>query len=224
MKLTFRKSYNYQWPNVNLRLHDLLNEELGDGGVDVPILLNVGTCGLHTVHNAFKAVVKASVLAIYRFICQICFHWSTAKIGGWRMYLLFERHRTVCKYVNTVKVDKQYTEPSSKSYKIVWDAVGDVLVLGKMASFEAIAVQLHRFLVIFQCDNGLLPFVCTQLHIIITGLLNRFVESSILDDVQTVTQLLKIKYEDPANRKSLLPQSWGWYFVVTFWAKGCIAH
>jgi len=68
---------------------------------------------------------------------------------------------SVCKYVNTVKVDKQYTEPSSKLYKTVRDAVGDVLVMGKMALFEAIAVQMHPFLVIFQSDNALLPFVCT---------------------------------------------------------------
>ena len=67
------------------------------------------------------------------------------------MYLLFERHRTVCKYVNTVKVDKQYTEPSSNSYKTVRDVAGDVIVLGKMVSFEAIAVQLHPFLVTMHC-------------------------------------------------------------------------
>ena len=74
-----------------------------------------------------------------------------------------------------------------------------MLVLGKMASFEAIAVHLHPFLVIFQTDNALLPFVCTQLHIIITGLLKHIVKSSVLDDAHTVTQLLKIKYEDPEH-------------------------
>jgi len=39
---------------------DKLNEEIGGGRVDVLILLNVGMCELHTVHNAFKAGVKAS--------------------------------------------------------------------------------------------------------------------------------------------------------------------
>ena len=34
---------------------------------------------------------------------------------------------------------------------------------------------------------------------IITGWLKRFVKSSILDDAHTLTQLLKIKYEDPAK-------------------------
>ncbi len=42
-------------PNVNLKLHALMDEELCSETEGAPALLSVGSCGLHTVHNAFKA-------------------------------------------------------------------------------------------------------------------------------------------------------------------------
>jgi len=76
--------------------------------------------------------------------------------------------------------------------------VGDVLAPAKMASFEAVVKQLYAFLVIFQNDNSLLPFVCTQLHTIITTLMKHIVKPS-LDDSHSVMQLLNIEFEHSSS-------------------------
>ena len=47
-------------PNVNLKLHALMDEELCSETEGPPALLSAGLCGLPTVHNAFKAGANAS--------------------------------------------------------------------------------------------------------------------------------------------------------------------
>ena len=47
-------------PNVNLKLHALMDDKLCSETEGALALLSVGLCGLHTVHNAFKAGAKAS--------------------------------------------------------------------------------------------------------------------------------------------------------------------
>ena len=106
---------------------------------------------------------------------------------------------SVCVYVQKVKSDKRYTEPTCKSYTIIKGATTDVMVPAKMATFETFASQLQPFLTTFQSDNPLLPFVCSELQKIITALMKRFVQPSILAEVQTATQLMKVKHQDSAT-------------------------
>ncbi len=106
---------------------------------------------------------------------------------------------SVCVYVQKVEGDKRYTEPTCKSYTIIKGATTDVMVPAKMATFETFASQLQPFLTTFQSDNPLLPFVCSELQKIITALMKRFVQPSILAEVQTATQLMKVKHQDSAT-------------------------
>ena len=46
-------------PNVNWKLHRLLMEHVAAADVHAPKLLDVGSCSLHVLHNAFKAGAKA---------------------------------------------------------------------------------------------------------------------------------------------------------------------
>ena len=60
-------------PNVNLKLHALMDEELCSETEGAPGMLSFGSCGLHTVHNAFKfkAGAKASEWGIEDIISSL---------------------------------------------------------------------------------------------------------------------------------------------------------
>ena len=63
-------------PNVNWKIFKDLNEELNDTGTG---LLNVGSCGLHTLHNAFKASVKDMGVDVYLKSLFIIFDETPAR-------------------------------------------------------------------------------------------------------------------------------------------------
>ena len=56
-------------PNVNLKFLDIVREERKDN--DLKGLLEVGTCGLHTVHGALKHGGKASGWNIDKILSAI---------------------------------------------------------------------------------------------------------------------------------------------------------
>ena len=106
----------------------------------------------------------------------------------------------VCVYVKAVSVKRNdYTEPSSKSYRVVKDAVADKLMLSRLAAFMSIATQLQPYLTAFQSDNPLMPFVCGELSSIVRALMKRIVKPDILDEATSTTRLLAVKYKEPAN-------------------------
>ena len=106
----------------------------------------------------------------------------------------------VCVYVKAVSVKRNdYTEPSSKSYRVVKDAVADRLMLSKLAAFMSIARQLQPYLTAFQSDNPLMPFVCGELSSIVRALMKRIVKPDILDEATSTTRLLAVKYKESAS-------------------------
>ena len=214
-------------PNVNWKLHRLLMEHVAAADVHAPKLLDVGSCSLHVVHNAFKAGASASewgtagvLSALYwLFVDSPARREDFSTITGSSIFpQKYCKHRwlenvpvaqramdiwpNVCAYVKAVSVKHDgtdYTEPSSKSYRLVKDAVADKLLLSKLAAFMSIATQLQPFLTAFQSDNPLMPFVCGELSSIVRALMKRIVKPDILDEATNTTRLLAIKYKEPAN-------------------------
>ena len=62
-------------PNVNKKFLQDMNNLLNDDP-DAPILVNIGTCGLHTVHNSYKVVVKETQWDIAQFLCACLLYTS----------------------------------------------------------------------------------------------------------------------------------------------------
>lgn len=212
-------------PNVNWKLHRLLMEHVAAADVHAPKLLDVGSCSLHVLHNAFKAGAKASEWGTSDVLSAL--HWlfvdsparrdDFATITGSSIFpQKYCKHRwlenvpvaqramdiwpNVCVYVKAVSVKRNdYTEPSSKSYRVVKDAVADRLMLSKLAAFMSIAMQLQPYLTAFQSDNPLMPFVCGELSSIVRALMKRIVKPDILDEATSTTRLLAVKYKEPAN-------------------------
>lgn len=92
-------------------------------------------------------------------------------------------------YVQKVQTGKKYATPTSKSFKIIRDAVQDPLMPAKMAAFESVAKQLQPFLAIFQSDNPLLPFMASTL------------QADVLQKATSAVKLLKL---DLSEKKTFL--------------------
>ena len=95
--------------------------------------------------------------------------------------------------------DKKFSTPTSKSFKILRDAVRDALMPVKMAAFESVAKQLQPFLAIFQSDNPLLPFMASTLEKMIVGLMKRYVWAGVLQKATSAVKLLKLDLSDVKN-------------------------
>ena len=213
-------------PNVNWKFHDLLQEHICEAGEDASALISVGSCGLHVVHNAFKTGAQASEWNVEEVLSSL--YWLfvdsparkedfTEITGSMVFPLKFCKHRwlenvpvvvraqeiwdKVIMYVQKVQTGKKYATPTSKSFKIIRDAVQDPLMPAKMAAFESVAKQLQPFLTIFQSDNPLLPFMASTLQKMIAGLMKRYVKADVLQKATSAVKLLKL---DLSEKKTFL--------------------
>ncbi|CAH3149087.1 unnamed protein product [Pocillopora meandrina] len=211
-------------PNVNWKLHELFQELISEVDENAPILVNVGSCGLHIVHNAFKAGSKASTWSIQEVLSSL--HWlfvdSPARREDYTEItssvvfpIKYCKHRwlenlpvvvraqeiwkEVTFYVTTVQRSSKYSVPTSKSYKTIRDSTQDPLMPLKFAAFESVAKQLQPFLVQFQSDSPLLPFVASSLEKVIRGLMKRFVKADVLQGASSAVKLLKIDFKKREN-------------------------
>ena len=96
-------------------------------------------------------------------------------------------------YVKRVHTGKKYATPTSKSFKIVRDAVQDPLMPAKMAAFESVAKQLQPFLAIFQSDKPLLPFMASTLQKMIAQVMKRYVKADVLQTATSQRSKLSLR-------------------------------
>ena len=106
-------------------------------------------------------------------------------------------------YVQRVQTGKKYATPTSKSFKIIRDAVQDPLIPAKMAAFESVEKQLQPFLAIFQSDKPLLPFMASTLQKMIEQLMKRYVKA-LADVLQKATSAVKLLKLDFSEKKTFL--------------------
>ena len=120
------------------------------------ILISIGSCGLHIVHNSFKTGATAAECKVEALLSSLyhLFKDSPARqedfskvSGSIRLPLKFVNHRwlgneTVCeralglwedilKYVKAAE-SKEITKPGNKSYKTVVEAFKDKLIRAKL--------------------------------------------------------------------------------------------
>ena len=68
------------------------------------------------------------------------------------------------------------------------------------AVFQEIAACLNSFLVVFQTDNPMSPFLADELERILRHLCSKFIRKNVLIGAQTTLQLLKVKLDDVKNQ------------------------
>lgn len=182
-------------PNVNFKLLDLLQKEHTElyGGAQVLI---VGSCGLHTLHNAMKTgftawqIDKQSSCPLYNLA-----NWQAAFLPAERTtpsplgrpaFPSFCSHRWVenvpvaervleiwpmiQKYINAAE-NKKVQKPNTASYDTILAAQRDPLLIPKLQFFLSIARSFNPFLQKYQTDEPVLPFLAkdlTQLFLVST--------------------------------------------------------
>ena len=195
---------------------------------ELPSLLDIGTCGLHTIHGSLKAGVKSS-------------EWDTGSILNAMWNLLdesparrekYERitetnvyplhfcgHRwcenencancaetlwpVYVKFIRHLKSLPKSSQPQCKSYEVLLRAIEDPLQQAKLKFVEFIASKLNIFLRGFQTDQPMVPFLCDVLKNLLLSLLRMFILNSTISKADTVSKLLKIDVSNKNVHKPL---------------------
>ncbi|KAF4097691.1 hypothetical protein G5714_021699 [Onychostoma macrolepis] len=211
-KLNMRQlvSISMDGPNVNLKLGDLLQKEHAE--LYGAQLVKVGSCGLHTLHNAVKAGFTMWQLDKLLRALHYLFHNVparredfTALTGSTCFPLPFCGHRwvenlpvaeravqvwpVIMKYVDAVK-QKKLPNPGTASYDTIEAAQADPFIIAKLQFFLAISRTFNPFLTKYQTDEPVLPFLAKDL--------SELLKRELLHDL-TPLQLTKVNVADEAN-------------------------
>ena len=181
-------------------------------------LLNIGTCGLHTLHNSFKSGYSATTWRIEEqmIASYYLFHESPARTDDFKKYgnpdkFILSQHRwlanasvfkraaelrpALSKYVQAAKAGK-CSCPSVKSFTSVMEGCNDPLFVAKCEFFITLSETVEPFLTTFQSDLPLaiyiyiVPFLANDLADLIRQLLSRIVKNEVLDKLGTSVEML----------------------------------
>lgn len=187
-------------PNVNWSFYKLLKNDITTiHGPDTPQLLELGSCGLHVVHGAFKTGIKKTDWNIIEFLRALynLFKMVPARRGHFTEITgvsLFPLPFCTVRWIENARVAKRSQdmlpalntyvecvrgtdkEPSCNSFKVVQSSLKDKLLSAKLAFFQSFAEQLEPFLTEFQTDSPMVPFLYDSLSHLIKGVMSRFVK------------------------------------------------
>lgn len=190
-------------PNVNQKFFKDIKSELNTGE-DQPEILNLGSCGLHTLHGAFKTSLKATNWQIVEFLRNLynIFKNVPARRALYLEYTgsnLFPKkfcpirwlqngevaeraidmwpHLKI--FIDSLKRDQK--EPITASYQMVKSYVDNDMMCVKLSFFISLASEMESFLKEYQTDAPLVPFIYTSLYSIIKNIMARFVKKEILN-------------------------------------------
>ncbi|KAJ8399436.1 hypothetical protein AAFF_G00411480 [Aldrovandia affinis] len=206
-------------PNVNWKFLDLLQEEHAQlyGGKQ---LVTVGSCGLHTLHNAFKCGFVAWGLDRLLKAMHTLFNNVPARREDYMQVtkssvfpLSFCAHRWVENlpvveralavwpslliYMEAVRT-KKVPNPGTGSYDTIAAAIKDPLILAKLHFYMAIARTFTPFLKRYQTDEPVMPFLGRDLAEFLKSLLRCFIKRELLQDATTV-QLTRLDITERKN-------------------------
>ncbi|XP_048580627.1 uncharacterized protein LOC116610226 [Nematostella vectensis] len=214
-------------PNVNWKFLEDLLEDREQTDPDLPKLINIGACGLHVVHGAFKYGATATGWRLDKLLRSLWYTFSDSPakredyeaISGSSMWPLrfcgtrwledlpvAERAVAIWpnikKYVDEVSKLPKSKIPTSQSFKNLQAFVQDPLIVAKLEFFISIARILGPFLKKFQTDQPMVPFLTQDVQTILEAILSKFVKKSVLQEATTCAKLANI---DVSKSDNLLP-------------------
>ena len=171
-------------PNVNVRFLDLVREDRKDKSQKP--LLEIGTCGLRVTHGSIKHGGNANGWTINKILSAMhkifdqspprranyenvtksnvyplkfsSHRWAENKIVAERAIDVWENVVKTVKYWMGLQKSKQRKD-SNKSYQRLKSAITDLLIPVKLKFFAKTVDELNRFLVLYQTDNPMVPFI-----------------------------------------------------------------
>ncbi|GBN85948.1 hypothetical protein AVEN_104734-1 [Araneus ventricosus] len=189
-------------PNVIKKLLKDLQAQIKEQPTD-PEILNIGSCGLHAINVAFKAgavVTQWKILEFHRALYYL-FNKSPARRALYSFYSgssLFPKKFCAIRWLENSDVAnraldmlphlKSYVEaveknkeaPCSNSYNLIKEAIQDKLLPAKLTFFRSVACEFEGFLREYQTDAPLIPFLFSDLSVLLQGLMERFVGKDVL--------------------------------------------
>lgn len=210
---------------MNLSFLNKVREQRKDDNMKQ--LLDVGTCGLHNVHNSFKHGAVASGWAIDKILkamykifdkapgrrgdyekltkgtypLQFCSHrWAENKRVADRAIDIWDDIVLVVNHWSELNKSQQ-PSPENKSYPRLKAAKSDPLLKTKLKFFGSIADTLNSFLVKFQTNNPMVPFLAESLEEIIRSFGSCFLLKETLTNANTILRLSKINFGDASLHK-----------------------
>lgn len=173
-------------------------------------LLDIGSCGLHSLHCAFKNGIYAThwdiisyMRAIYNLFKDVparralytqysesdVFPLKFCSIRWLENVEVTQRAIDVTphikKFVEGVRQDK--IEPTCKSFSIVAKFIQDPLLCAKLAFFKSLASDVEPFLREFQSDAPLVLFLHSALCQMLKHVLDRFMKPEVIKSVSSIS-------------------------------------
>lgn len=212
-------------PNVNLKFFRNMQVHLQEH--HQVQCVDLGTCGLHTIHNAFRAGVVASKWGIDILLTSLSalFRDSPARREDFSTVtnqdtfpLHFVAHRwventlvieralllwnDVKKYVESAR-SKQVSLPKCASFENVYSFCRDPLTPAKLNFALSVASILQPFLKDYQSDKPMIFFLGRDLESVVRKLLVKFMKASVLSSLAGVGGLLRVDVDNPNNHTAL---------------------
>ncbi|GBO29646.1 hypothetical protein AVEN_212602-1 [Araneus ventricosus] len=204
-------------PNANFKFFKELTSCIKEGPED-PEILNMGSCGLHSVNLAFKTGAKCTNWKIFDFMRALyyVFKNSPARRALYTLYTnskdfpkkfcairwlensqVAERCLDILPHIKVFieQVEKDKNAPTSKSYVTIKEHISDPLLPAKLAFFQSIANEFESFLTEYQTNVPLIPFLFEDLTNLVSRLLKRFV----LRDALKEGNILNVDFENVAS-------------------------
>lgn len=212
-------------PNVNHKFFKDLKAELEeDSQGDSPVLLNMGSCGLHALHGAFKTAIKASnwsLISFFRCLYNLFkdvparralfTQYSTSNVfplkfcsvrwlqNGDVAQRALDIMPHLKKFICGVKKDK--ISITCSSFHTVCSLIEDPLLEAKLTFFKSLIAEVEPFLKQYQIDAPLVPFLHRSLQSIVGNVMQRFIKESVIKE-NTAIQKIDLK-----KKENLLPAS-----------------
>ncbi|XP_070176232.1 uncharacterized protein [Littorina saxatilis] len=212
-------------PNVNWSTFGKLCKDIDTSTQTKKQLYNVGSCGLHTLHNAFKNGydktgwdLDKSLSSMYKL-----FHDTPARredFVTWTGCTSFPKKFCAHRWLENVSVCERVLEiwphlqtfahklkaakncPSTDTFCTVLKCCNDVLFTVKLQIFISIAKDIEPFLRQYQTDKPVLPFLADDLFDVVRNMMGRFVKDDIMENVGSSTSKLILASQDLSEVKT----------------------
>ena len=190
-------------PNVNWSAFEKFGKQLEvDYGRR---LLNIGSCGLHQVHNSYRAAVNETSWNMDKFLSCLYTLFKdvparradfTDHTGSTVFPLKFAAHRWVenhrvllrakqmlpflQKYISGVQ-SKHVKDPKTYSYSSVVEFLNDKLLPAKLSFLIYLCKPVECFLTVYQQDTPLVPFLYQDLNDLLEKVMKKFVKPTVTE-------------------------------------------
>ena len=207
-------------PSVNWKLYENIVKEWSEND-DYPGLIDIGSCSLHIVHGAFRTGVQKTkwgvddlLKALYNmFPNSPAKREDYTKVTESNVFPLpfcgtrwiedrkvadraIEIWPNIDKYVKEMLKKSKSQIPSSNSFTTLILAVQDELIIAKLQFFASTASVMMPFLQKFQGDAPLVPFIATELTVLLETLMQKFIKQTELQVASTPAKIVKLNVMD----------------------------